>query len=124
MIRLTLPWPPSINRYWRHVFRGKNAGQIYITAEGKAFRAAVAQIVMLKRARLKNAGRACRVEIVAYPPDRRKRDIDNLQKATLDALTYAGVWHDDSQVDDLRIKRARDAQGNLITGSKVEVTIA
>ena len=39
-----------------------------------------------------------RVEIIAFPPDRKKRDVDNLIKPTLDALTRAGVWADDSLV--------------------------
>jgi crossover junction endodeoxyribonuclease RusA len=47
-----------------------------------------------------------RVEIEAWPPDKRKRDLDNILKSLLDALTYAGIWEDDSQIDDLRIYRA------------------
>ncbi|WP_317472009.1 RusA family crossover junction endodeoxyribonuclease, partial [Cronobacter sakazakii] len=30
----------------------------------------------------------------------RKRDLDNLPKAVFDALTSAGFWLDDGQVDD------------------------
>jgi len=41
-----------------------------------------------------------------FMPDRRKRDIDNTLKALLDALTHAGVWLDDSQVVDLRIRKS------------------
>ena len=46
------------------------------------------------------------VEIEAFMPDRRKRDLDNILKALLDALTHAGVWADDSQIVDLRIRKA------------------
>jgi crossover junction endodeoxyribonuclease RusA len=45
------------------------------------------------------------VEILCYPPDNRKRDLDNLPKAVLDACTHAGVWLDDSQIDHLEITR-------------------
>lgn len=38
------------------------------------------------------------VVICAFPPDRRRRDLDNLLKATLDALARAGVYEDDSQI--------------------------
>lgn len=34
-----------------------------------------------------------------------KPDVDNYAKAILDAMTKAGVWHDDSQVEFLAIKK-------------------
>jgi crossover junction endodeoxyribonuclease RusA len=63
-----------------------------------------------------------KVEVECWMPDRRKRDLDNLFKAIGDSLTHAGVWEDDSQVDDLRIYRARE-QGNLLIGGMVKVRI-
>jgi crossover junction endodeoxyribonuclease RusA len=50
------------------------------------------------------------VSIQLSPPDRRRRDIDNSLKALLDSLTYAHVWEDDSQIDDIRIYRASCVQ--------------
>ena len=38
--------------------------------------------------------------IEAWMPDKRVRDLDNLLKAPLDALTRAGFWVDDSQIAD------------------------
>jgi crossover junction endodeoxyribonuclease RusA len=37
------------------------------------------------------------VEVEIYPPDLRRRDLDNLQKAVLDALAHGGAYVDDSQ---------------------------
>lgn len=54
------------------------------------------------------------VEIEAFQPDRRKRDLDNLGKAALDALTHAGLWLDDSQIVDLRLYWAAE-QGGFLT---------
>jgi crossover junction endodeoxyribonuclease RusA len=44
----------------------------------------------------------------AFPPDHRRRDLDNIQKPVLDALEHAGVYEDDSQID-LLITRRREA---------------
>ncbi|MCP6623570.1 RusA family crossover junction endodeoxyribonuclease, partial [Klebsiella pneumoniae] len=58
------------------------------------------------------------VHIVLYPPDQRRRDIDNYNKALFDALTLTGVWEDDSQV-----KRMLVEWGNIVKKGKVEITI-
>ena len=107
IFEVTLPWPHTINTYWRHKITGRLA-TVYITQQGKQYRQAVNNLVleaaMLQRY-LKATG-PLRVEIEAYPPDRRKRDLDNILKSLLDSLTHAGVWEDDSQIDDLRIYRS------------------
>ena len=33
-----------------------------------------------------------------HPPDRRRRDLDNIPKALQDAIVHAGVLDDDSQI--------------------------
>jgi crossover junction endodeoxyribonuclease RusA len=59
------------------------------------------------------------VTMELYPPDRRKRDIDNYCKGPLDALTHAGVWEDDEQIDELHIyKREADPKD-----PRIEITI-
>ena len=45
------------------------------------------------------------IEIYAYPPDKRKRDLDNLLKVTMDSLQSAGFYLDDGQVDKITITR-------------------
>lgn len=72
------------------------------------------------RQRAIDASRGCpgfglaslRVSITAYPPDRRRRDLDNVLKAALDAMTHACLWVDDSQIADLRISKACDVSTN------------
>jgi crossover junction endodeoxyribonuclease RusA len=54
-----------------------------------------------------------RVVIEAWRPDKRRRDLDNLLKATLDGLAHAGVYEDDSQIVDLRIYWATELGGML-----------
>jgi crossover junction endodeoxyribonuclease RusA len=59
------------------------------------------------------------VLIHACPPDRRRRDIDNMLKAPLDAMQHAGVIEDDSLIDDLHIIRQEPIKGGRLV---VEIT--
>lgn len=109
---ITLPWPPSNNRYYRH-----NRGRTHISADGIAYRNAVAQIIKAGLLDI-NTTSPLRVRVECYMPDRRRRDLDNLQKAAFDALTKAGFWADDSQVVDYRVVKMPKC-----TGGKLELTI-
>lgn len=100
MIRLTLPYPPSVNRYWRSV-----NGRVLIAAAGRRYRTDV-ELVM-RMAGYRGVGPSpVNVAITVHVPDQRRRDIDNILKAPLDALTHAGLWDDDSQVEALSIRKA------------------
>jgi len=46
-----------------------------------------------------------KVDILVFPPDNRRRDLDNVLKAVLDSLEDAKVFKDDSLIDDLRVRR-------------------
>ena len=46
-------------------------------------------------------------------PDKRRRDIDNLLKPILDALGQYGVYEDDSQIIDLRIRSIEGKKGTV-----------
>lgn len=114
MTAITLPYPPSLNTYWRSV-----RGRVLISAKGRSYRTQVAQTVMVARQSGDVSAwpilQRLAVRIDAAPPDRRKRDLDNITKALLDALTHAGVWLDDSQIDDLRIVRQPHMSGGQVT---------
>ena len=59
-----------------------------------------------------------KVEIKATYPDKRRRDLDNLLKVSMDALTKNQVWTDDSLIHDLRIYKSevidREWGGNIV----------
>ena len=98
-VSLTLPYPPSVNTYWR-----RNGSRYFVAKAGKAFRAAVLDEVSSAMRNVILRGRLA-VNVGLNPPDRRRRDIDNVCKALLDALGYAAVYEDDSQIDRLTIVR-------------------
>lgn len=98
MMTFELPWPPSINHYWRHV-----GNRVLISREGVAFR----RLVMIKLGYTLTEPLKSRLEVRVdlHPPDRRRRDIDNVAKALLDAIQHAGLYEDDSQIDRLMLER-------------------
>lgn len=91
---LYVPFPPSANRMWR-----VGRGQSYLSKEYKEFIKEV-RLEWLARNRegWRTSGRFT-VSIKLFPPNRRRYDVDNRIKPTLDALTRAGVWDDDSLVE-------------------------
>lgn len=109
MIELELPYPPSLNRYYRHV-----GAKVLISREGRAYRERVMSLVRGSETVRKDA--VC--TIVVHPPDRRRRDLDNVLKALLDALVHGGVLADDSLVKELRV-----SMGCVAAGGAVEVSV-
>ncbi len=110
MIELTLPWPPTIN-HAKHFWRGRvvtsKAARDYRN-EVKVIAAMAAPGINLGESRLE-------VNIWAFPPDNRKRDLDNIQKVLIDALQAAGLFKDDSQIDYLGVTRAVKTAGGMVT---------
>ena len=105
---IVLPWPPSVNSCWRTV-----NGRTMVSKKGRIYKQAATRAVLAAGANKHLPGRL-RVKLTAYPPDRRRRDIDNLTKLALDSMQVAGVYLDDSQVDELTIIRAGVEKGGVI----------
>lgn len=103
-VQITLPYPPSVNTYWRSIRTGKLAGRVLVSEKGREYQAAVGKAV--KRAKLgKPLTTRLAVDVLVYPPDRRARDLDNVLKALLDSCQKAAVFVNDSQIDTLLIER-------------------
>jgi crossover junction endodeoxyribonuclease RusA len=105
MIVLELPYPPTNNTYYRNV----NSRTI-ISAKGRQYSVEVGKMLA---GCVPIEGRLS-VHIEAYPPDLRRRDLDGIFKGLLDALTKAGFWLDDEQIDDLRIVRREKIKGGKV----------
>ena len=115
-LNLTLSWPPTVNKYWRHVLINGHVRTL-ISAEGRQYKRRVVQEV-LSQCKPKTIMGRVRLDIVLYPPDRRKLDIDNRLKALCDAITDAHVWRDDEQIDEIHMVR-----GTVKSGGSVRVWI-
>jgi crossover junction endodeoxyribonuclease RusA len=92
-ITLMLPWPPSVNHYYRKVGR-----RMLISRRGRLYRQAVCAIV--REIGITPFDCELKLTIDAYPPDKRRRDGDNLLKAIFDSLQHGGLYKDDSQIKD------------------------
>lgn len=120
--QVALPWPPSVNHYWR--LRG--AGGLCVAPAGVRFRALTSERVHALRAlrrlpALPILGRLALV-VDASAPTKARCDLDNLVKATQDALVHARLMEDDSQIDDLRVLRDEPIKGGrlLVTITELE----
>jgi crossover junction endodeoxyribonuclease RusA len=98
MFQVDLPHPPSVNHYWRRV-----GSKTLISREGRRFRERV--VATFAAHSTQPLAGDLDVEVDVYPPDNRRRDIDNVAKALLDALQHGGAYADDGQIVRLTITR-------------------
>lgn len=122
-IALLLPYPPSVNTYWRNV-----KGRTLISKKGREYRKSlIAAVSAQQLSRMQSGEPPCHItgriyaSVVAHPPDRRRRDLDNILKALLDGLQHAGVYEDDSQIDKLSIIRADRVDGGMVSVQIIEI---
>ena len=108
MIELSMPWPPTVNHY---LLRTRSGG-LRLSPAAQAYRREV-WLAWKQQRKPCQSGRLS-LWLYAYPPDARKRDLDNLLKAVLDALQHAGAFKDDSQVDHLVITRGERERGGRL----------
>lgn len=89
-----LPYPPSGNRYWRHV-----GARVVVSREAREYRAKVAKMLASMEPIDGDVG----VEILVHRPARRG-DLDNTLKVLLDAVR-GFAYHDDSQIVFIQAQR-------------------
>lgn len=105
---LKLPWPPSVNSYWR-----RRGSQYYISKKGQQYRKEVTQIIQSNNLDIQTESRL-RIKVIAAVPDSRRRDLDNILKSLLDSLIHAGFALDDEQFDDIRVIRGQKVKGGIL----------
>lgn len=112
MISITLPFPMSAN----HMY-GRRGSRSFLKPEGRKYKEEVANIVADMG--IETLTTPVAVFVVVYMPDKRRRDIMNLEKITSDALTDAGVWLDDCQVHDYHITR----HPHTVPGGQLKIVV-
>ena len=122
---IVLPFPPSVNSYYRSIRMGKSC-RVLISKRGREYRQAVIDLI----AKLVHDDPAYQglfpfvqrlgMTVTLNAPTRRKYDVDNMGKALLDSLGCNGarVYEDDEQIDELTLKR-----GDIIKGGQAIVNI-
>ena len=113
-IILNLPWPPTVNSYYKTA----RSGHKYLDKSVRAYREQVEEAIHEQVPGL-TLDEPLFLDVHLHPPDARKRDLDNYMKGLLDALTIARLWEDDSLIDQLHIYR-----GNKATGGAVVIEIS
>lgn len=104
MLEFELPYPPSVNHYFRAV-----QGRVLISREGRAFRNRVCSILAASGVQALAGPLAVQIEV--YPPDCRRRDVDNCLESLLNALQHGGAYRDDSQTVRLAIEKRGAVEG-------------
>ena len=112
MIVLELPFPPSVNTYYR-----RGAHSTYMSKAGREYKQAVANYI--SGGDFPNMGnKRLSVSMIVWPRDRRVFDLDNRLKSVLDSLQML-IYDDDSQIDELSIYRG----SQIVPGGSIKVMI-
>ena len=91
-----LPWPPSVNHYYRHI-----GPRVLISKDGRKYRENV--VARLASENISKFTTPVALHIELYPPDYRRRDVDNSLKCLLDTFTHGGLYDDDSLIHKLTV---------------------
>lgn len=113
MIILNLPFPPSVNTYYR-----RGAHTTYMSKQGREYKAKVSDYIA-ESGTPKLGDARVHLEIVLWPKDKRKYDIDNRLKALLDCIESSGVINSDEQVDSINVYRG----DGIVSGGQARVLI-
>lgn len=113
-VELVLPYPPSVNHAYIHA-----RGRVFLSKKGHEYRAQVKALITGMNLQPVDTDVALFIQL--YPPDNRRRDIDNVLKVLLDSLQHGGAFVDDSHVQLLHITKEKKSScgGRVIVGIEI-----
>lgn len=120
MISLSLPYPPTLN----HLYPTGKHGKRFKSAEYKRW-TKVAEAMFYEQhphflvEPVPTIKGKVGVHMIFGRPDKRKRDLANLEKAVSDFLVHVGVIEDDCLIDQLRMEWG-DAVGCIVVVTQRE----
>jgi len=99
-VKLILSWPPSVNEAYLPARRGKF---VKTKLAKNYFEETYWEIIRL---RIPSFGKArLKVLIKCYGANSHAYDIANLEKILIDSIQASGLFKNDNQIDDIRLKR-------------------
>jgi crossover junction endodeoxyribonuclease RusA len=104
---LVLPFPPSVN----NLFSGTR--RRFISKGYKAWKEE-AHLALLKQRPLPHIGGKVTCRYSFGRPDKRRRDLGNLEKAISDCLVEHAVIEDDSLIEEMTLRWSDDVHGAQI----------
>lgn len=117
MILKNLPYPISVNAYYRNIVVNGRPRTL-ISSKGRQYKLDLFRR-WLQISPLYWTPIDYEIELVVdlFPPDKRKRDIDNGLKSLLDSMEKAGVYVNDSQIKKLTVtiqKPVKDGRCDVV----------
>lgn len=105
------PYPPSINHYYG-IAKRISRYAVFMTAKTKAWHREVLLTNKIYPEPI-FTNPDIKVNIIACPPDKRKRDLDNILKPILDILQHLRVIKDDALIVSLTIEKKFDEKDKI-----------
>lgn len=113
-----LPYPPSVN----HSYMTLRDGRRVLKPAAQDYRHLVSLLTANGVQRFGGVPCPFSLWVTVYPPDRRKRDLDNLLKVLQDALTD-GLRVDDTHIHSVAIRRAEPFPAGRVEVIFTEVSL-
>lgn len=104
-IEIDLPFPPSANRLWRN-----SGGRMHISPQYALWKKEAGYQILAQRKGGLPEG-PYKITIHAKRPDKRRRDLGNLEKAVSDLLVSVGTIPDDSNCEMITLRWVTAGEG-------------